>query len=219
MPEQAGEEERLARRFLRLALSRASRGSGSPTNFYNRRTSVQPIPDLSGVLGPLRWALIGGIALRAYAPERMTLDVDILIHERDALAARQAFIAANYRIIAELAIGGFSAQEELRPDAMPVDVIARKDPWIEDALANPHHDRAGHPVLARPYLTLLKLQAGRTQDLADIQRLLATTPTTERASTRNLIERYTPHLVEDYDSLVTLADLEFGSPPHEDEQD
>jgi hypothetical protein len=40
-----------------------------------------------------------------------------------------------------------------------------------------------------------------------------------RASTRNLIERHTPHLVEDYDSLVTLADLEFGSPPHEDQQD
>ncbi|MGH3088535.1 MAG: hypothetical protein ACRDSJ_14600 [Rubrobacteraceae bacterium] len=210
MSERAGEGgERPARRFLRLALSRASRGSGSPANFYNRRTSVQPIPNLSGVLDPLRWALIGGIALRAYAPERMTLDVDIVIHERDAPAARQAFIAANYRIIAELAIGGFSAREPC-PDAMPVDVIARKDPWLEDALSAPCRDRAGHPVLARPYLTLLKLQAGRTQDLADVQRLLATTPAAERASTRNLIERHTPDLVEDYDALITLADLEFG---------
>lgn len=210
MPEREREGgERLARRFLRLALSRASRGGGSPAEFHERRTSVQPIPDISGILDPLRWALIGGIALRAYAPERMTLDVDIVIHERDIPAAREAFIAANYRIIAELAIGGFSARES-HPDTMPVAVISREDPWLDDALADPRRDRAGHPVLARHYLTLLKLQAGRTQDLADIQRLLATTPATERASTRNLIERHAPDLVKDFDSLITLANLEFG---------
>ncbi len=168
---------------------------------------MQSIPDLSVVLGGLRWALIGGIALRAYAPERMTLDVDILIHERDAPAAREAFIASGYRITGELSIGGFSAE---KPDSMPVDVVARDEPWLGDALADLRRDPEGHPVLARPYLTLLKLEAGRTQDLADIQRLLATTPDAERASTRNLIERHAPDLVEDFDALATLSDLEFG---------
>ncbi len=209
--------ERVATRFLRLALRRAARGTGSQEGQLYRRTSVQPIPDLASVLGPLPWALIGGIALRAYAPERMTLDVDIIMHERHARAAREAFVEAGYEIVGELSIGGFTAREEEAPDEMPVDVMTRGDPWLEDALAEPHLDDAGYPVLPRPYLTLLKLQAGRTQDLADVQRLLASTPPAERASTRRLVEDYAPGLVEDYDSLVTLADLEFG-PPREEQQ-
>lgn len=207
--------ERVATQLLRMALKRGARGTGSQKDLYDRRTSVQPIPDLAPVLGSLRWALVGGIALRAYAPERMTLDVDIIMHERDARSAREAFVEAGYEITGELSIGGFTAREGA-PDAMPVDVILRDDPWLEVALANPHLDPAGHPVLPRPYLTLLKLQAGRALDVVDVQRLLVSTPPAERASTRRLVEAYAPGLAEDYDSLVALADLEFGPPPEED---
>ena len=206
--------ERAATRLLHMALRRAARGTGSQTGLlYERRASVQPIPDLASVLGSLRWALVGGMALRAYAPERMTLDVDIIMHERDARAAREAFVDARYEIVGELSIGGFTAREA--PDEMPVDVITRGDPWLEGVLAEPHLDDDGHPILPRPYLTLLKLQAGRTQDLADVQRLLAATPPAERVSTRRLVEAYAPDLTEDYDALIALADLEFGPPREE----
>lgn len=206
--------DRPATQFLRLALRRAARGTGSLSSFHNRRTNVQPVPDLTSVLAPLRWALVGGLALRAYMPERMTLDVDVLIHERDATAARRAFVDTGYDIVGQLSIGGFTVRQP-EPDAVTVDVITGRDPWVDDALAGPHYDSGGHPVLPRPYLTLSKLQAGRTQDLADVQRLLAGTPPNERASTRQLVERYAPDLAEDYDSLVTLADLEFGLPQEE----
>jgi hypothetical protein len=210
--------ERAATRFLQLALKRAARGTGSQTDLlYERRTSVQPIPDLAAVLGPLRWALVGGMALRAYAPERMTLDVDIIMHERDEAPAREAFLDVGYEIVGELSIGGFTARAEGAPDEMPVDVIARRDLWLDEVLADPHLDDDGHLVLPRPYLTLLKLQAGRTQDLADVQRLLAATPSAERASTRRLVGAYAPDLTEAYDALITLADLEFG-PTREDQR-
>lgn len=173
---------------------------------------MQPLPDLLPLLHGVRWVLVGGLALRAYMPERMTLDVDILVHDRDAAAVRAAFEAAGYRVIGQLSIGGFTVQIS-DPDAMPIDVLTRDDPWLDDALAHPVYDNAGYPVLGRPYLVLIKLQAGRTQDLADVQRLLARTPSTERAAIRDLVERFSPELVEDYDSLVTLADLEFGPPP------
>lgn len=208
---------RSARRFLELALRRSARGSGSLKDFQNRRSSVQPIPDIASILGELLWALAGAIALRSYAPERMTLDVDVLIHCRDEWSARQRFLEAGYEIAGELAIGGFSARQASpgteEGEHLPVDVIAREDPWLEEALANLYHDEDGRPVLARPYLALQKLQAGRTQDLADVQRLLAGTPPAERERTRQLVGRYAPELVEDYDSLVQLADLEFGPPP------
>lgn len=38
-------------------------------------------------------------------------------------------------------------------------------------------------------------------------------PRPERTSTWRLIEHHAPELAEDYDSLITLADLEFGPPP------
>jgi hypothetical protein len=91
-------------------------------------------------------------------------------------------------------------------------VITRSDSWLDTALLAPAQDSAGYPVLGRPFLILLKLEAGRTQDLADVQRLLAYTASEERASIRTLIVAEQPELVEDYDSLCILADLEFGTP-------
>ncbi|MCU0490341.1 MAG: nucleotidyltransferase family protein [Chloroflexaceae bacterium] len=172
---------------------------------------MQSVPDLQRILGSIRWVLVGGLALRAYMPERMTLDVDILIHERDGDAVRHACLAAGYHLVGLLSIGGFSLQSA-DSNEPPLDVLTRSDNWLDGALASPSADAAGYPVLGKPYLVLLKLQAGRTQDLADIQRLLARTPTTERQSIRNLVFQESPDLVEDFDSLVTLADLEFGPP-------
>jgi hypothetical protein len=173
---------------------------------------MQQVPDLHSLLGAMPWALVGGVALRAYMPERATLDIDILIHERDALAARAAFLKAGYSFSGTLSIGGFTVQ---LGDESPIDVLTRNDSWLDAALAQPVQDRAGIPVLPRAYLILMKLQAGRTQDLADIQRLLALTSAPERASVRGIVERYSPELTEDFESLIMLADLEFGSPPTE----
>ncbi len=172
---------------------------------------MQPLPDLQNILAPVPWALVGGLALRAYMPERMTLDVDILVHERHSEAARLALLDAGYHVTGQLSIGGFSVQSD-DSTVPPIDVLTRADPWLDAALAQPVADPAGYPVLGRPYLILLKLEAGRTQYLADVQRLLARVPQPERDAMRLLVQRYALELVEDYDSLCTLADLEFGPP-------
>lgn len=178
---------------------------------------MQPIPDLNQILGSIRWVLVGGLALRAYIPERMTLDVDILIHERDSLRAREALERAGYVVTGLLSIGGFSVQLG-GSDSPPIDVLTRVDAWLDQALGSPVLDPAGYPVLGRPYLILLKLQAGRTQDLADIQRLLARTSVAERVMIRQLVAHEAAELIEDFDSLCTLADLEFGPPPAHERQ-
>lgn len=168
---------------------------------------MQPIPDLT-LMGAIPWVLVRGLALRAYMPERTTQDVDILIHAQDEQAARSAFTQAGYTITGTLTIGGFTANP---PSGVPIDVLASMAPWLDLALAHPGRDAAGYPVLPRPYLMLHKLQAGRPQDWVDVQRLLRNTPAAERAETCTLIDRYAPDLVEDYDSLITLADWEFGT--------
>lgn len=196
--------------FLRLALRRAARGTGSLPAFFERRTAIQAIPPLYAVLGSICWVLVGGLALRAYIPERMTLDVDILIHERDSAMTRMAFVAAGYRVPDQLSIGGFSVQPDTA-DARPIDVFTRADAWLDGVLAAPAHDSAGYPVLPRTYLILLKLQAGRTQDLADVQRLVALTSAAERVTFLEVVRQECPELVEDLEALFMLTDLEFGS--------
>jgi hypothetical protein len=165
---------------------------------------------LHDVLGATQWVLVGGLALRAYIPERMTLDVDILIHERDSERTRIAFEAAGYRVTGQLSIGGFSAQSD-EPDAPPIDVLTRSDAWLDAVLTAPVRDAADYPVLPRAYLILLKLQAGRTQDLADVQRLVAYMSSAQRAEFTQVVQAASPELVEDLESLYTLADLEFGA--------
>jgi hypothetical protein len=192
-----------------MALRRAARGTGSSFAFLQQRTAMQALPDLSMILGSIHWVLIGGLALRAYMPERLTFDIDILVHERDSPAVRTAFLASGFVLVGELSIGGFSVRTTTT--SAPIDVITRSDSWLDTALAAPARDSAGYPVLGRPFLILLKLEAGRTQDLADVQRLLAYTAPEERASIRTLVVAEQPELVEDYDSLCILADLEFGA--------
>ncbi|HMO55756.1 MAG TPA: hypothetical protein PKA05_00395 [Roseiflexaceae bacterium] len=201
---------RPATTFLRLALRRAARGTGSTPEFFERRTAVQALPALHQILGSIPWVLVGGIALRAYIPERMTLDVYILVHQRDEERVRAAFLAAGYRVTGLLSIGGLSVQS-VQASEPPIDVLTRADVWLDDALAELVHDSAGYPVLGRSFLILLKLQAGRTQDLADVQRLVAHTSAEERTAYLQLIRRESPELIEDLESLYTLADLEFGN--------
>jgi hypothetical protein len=170
---------------------------------------MQPIPPLHDLLGTTPWVLVGGLALRAYIPERMTLDVALLVHDRDGEAVRRAYAAAGYQVTGQLSIGGFRVLA-VEPGAPPIDVLTRSDAWLDAALAMPARDPAGYPVLARTYLILLKLQAGRTQDLADVQRLVAYTSAAERDEFAQVVRRESPELVEDLESLFTVADLEFG---------
>jgi hypothetical protein len=81
---------------------------------------MQPVPDLADILGTISWVLVGGIALRAYMPERTTLDVDIMIREEDEARARTAFLNAGYVITGNLSIGGFSVRRVHEEDTPPV---------------------------------------------------------------------------------------------------
>ena len=198
--------------ILKMALRRAKPGTGSSNEFLDRRTAMQPTPDLSTILGTIPWVLVGGIAIRAYMPERITFDVDVVIPEKYELRARKAFTSTGYMITGELSIGGFSVREEHNADAPPIDVLVSRAAWLREALAHPEHDAAGLPVIPRPYLMLMKMEAGRERDLSDVKRMLRDTPQSERSSTRVLVAHYAPEMVEDYDALIQLADIEFGSP-------
>ena len=78
------------RLYLSLAQKRVKPGSGSSLSLLLARTWRQPVFDLR-TLFTVPFVVMGGVATRLYSPERMTDDLDILVHaDHAAQVAREA---------------------------------------------------------------------------------------------------------------------------------
>lgn len=164
-------------------------------------------PDLRRILGDIPWAVCGAVATRLYMPERATADLDIVILTRDAAAVHGRLSAHGYRRESDLAIGGSAWRS---PDGQDIDVIERGDAWVADALteaaANP--DAQGFPVLPLRFLVVMKLEASRAQDLADLTRMLGSAGEHELDEVRRAIRDLMPADRDDLEALIRLGRLE-----------
>jgi hypothetical protein len=129
----------------------------------------------------------------------------VLVSAHDAPTAHQELSKAGAQQIGTLSIGGSTWA---LPHGMTLDLIEGHEPWINDALSHPAHDDTGLPVIALPFLVLMKLNAGRVQDLADITRMLGQADDAVLHDVRTTVQRYMPDAVEDIESMITLGKLE-----------
>ncbi|MDY7078316.1 MAG: hypothetical protein SXV54_15475 [Chloroflexota bacterium] len=182
-------------------------GTGSAPEFLRRRTAMITWPDLRSVLRDIPWAVVGGVATRAYMPERATKDMDILVRRDDSDEVRERLEAAGYEFITPLAVPGFLVRS---PEGAEVDVILGDYPWLGEALAHLCQDPAGLPVLDLPYLVVMKLDASRVQDAADLSRMLGLASDEEIERVRAVVARYAPEEAEDLESLIYLGQVEMG---------
>lgn len=197
------------RLLIDMALRRIQPGSGSGQHFLQRRTALNPWPDLRHILFGIHWVIVGGVATRAYMPERMTQDLNILIHTQDAETVLSRLQAASYQLVQKLSIPGFLLTS---PEGIELDVLLGEQPWIKEALASPAYDLANYPVLPLPYLILLKLEASRVQDIADVTRMLGWASEEMLEKVRQAIAQYAPQESDDLESLVFLGRQERSEP-------
>jgi hypothetical protein len=168
---------------------------------------MNPWPDLRSILQGIPWVIVGAVATRAYMPERATKDLDILVRASDGDVVRERLETAGYRYLSSLAVPGFLVHS---PQGVEVDVILGNYLWLEDALVHPRQDPAGYPVLDLPYLVLMKIAASRTQDVADISRMLGLASEDELMRVRAAAARYAPSEAADLESLIYLGQVEMG---------
>ncbi len=90
-------------------------------------------PDLTSILSPIRWAVVGAVATRLYMPERMTQDLDIVIRSVDGSQVRQKLTEAGFIYQGELSIGGSSW---LTPDGELVYILEGNDVWWIEAITD-----------------------------------------------------------------------------------
>ena len=185
-------------------------GTGSSHEFMLMRTAMNPWPDLRPILKGINWVIIGGVATRAYMPERMTKDLEVLVHKSDGETVIKRLEQAGYRIVSRLAVPGYLMAS---PEGIEVDVLFGDYPWLRKALAHPADDPAGYPVIGMPYLILMKLAAQRAQDWADASRILGWAPDAHLDEVRAVVKQYAPEDVEDLESLIFLGKKEQEIPP------
>ena len=171
---------------------------------------MNPWPDLRPILQGVDWVIIGGVATRAYMPERMTKDLDILVHKDDGEAVIAKLKDAGYRIASRLAVPGYLM---ISPEGVEVDVLLGDYPWLRKALTHPANDPAGYPVIGMPYLVLLKMAAQRAQDWADASRMVGWASDAELDEVRAVVAKYSPEDSEDLESLIFLGRKEQEFPP------
>ncbi|HEX5504640.1 MAG TPA: hypothetical protein VFW96_18630 [Thermomicrobiales bacterium] len=193
--------------FLALALRRARPGSGSARSFLLART-WQELPvalDVRRLATPC--VIVGGVATALYMPRRLTLDLDLLVAAPDAPTLQRELRALGWAREGTSSVGGTTWRA---PDGSKVGVLESTEPWARDAVTNPNRSPAGEPVIALPYLVLLKLAASRAQDLADISRMLGTADDSALDAVRRAVGTYRPEESADLESLIALGQLELA---------
>ncbi len=197
------------RQFINLVMKRVQPGTGSGLYFLNKRTWTAPVTDIKTLITQTPFVVVGGIATRLYMPERMTLDLDILVLTQDAQSLYTELEKAGSRKIGELAI--LRSQWEL-PDGTSLDVLESNADWVSAALAHPNIAPNGLPIIPLPYLVLMKLRSARTQDLSDVSRMMGGAEPDEITQVKQAICQYLPGALEDLDSLIILGQLERKTP-------
>jgi hypothetical protein len=192
--------------FIHLAKKYSKPGSGSHLSILKKRTWNFILPNLKQIITRSPFVVVGGVATRLYMPERMTLDLDILIRDEDAATVHQDLIQSRSILIGQLNIPGTTWK--LSDDSI-LDVLEGSEIWVSEALYAPNIAPDGLPIIDLPYLVLMKLIAGRSQDLADISRMVGGANDRQIAQIKDMVLKYLPSAIEDLESLLLLGKLEF----------
>ncbi len=201
---------RRRRIMINMCKRRIKPGTGSAPEFLQRRTAMHTWPDLRPILKGIPWVIVGGVATRAYMPERMTKALDVLVRRQDGSKVRERLEAAGYRYVSHLAVPGFLV---ISPEGVEVDVLLGDYAWLDEALAHPREDPAGYPVLDLPFLVLMKMASSRSRDFGDLGTMLGLASEEELERVRDVVSRYAPDEVDDLESLIYLGQVEMGKTP------
>ncbi|TAM73636.1 hypothetical protein EPN44_13155 [bacterium] len=160
---------------------------------------------LDDLFGGLPVMVVGGVATRAYAPERQTKDIDVMVeHERFAEAT------------STLAADGWKKNIDLPfPNAsLGLDIISTDQEWGREAFgAASAFDTTGLRVIPLAYLTLMKIDSARGIDQGDLTRMLGRLDNEQIEAIAAIVDRHAhdPQAAEDVRQYAALGRMEWDS--------
>jgi len=193
--------------FISIIKKRIRAGSGSDLGFLKRREMNKRVTDLRKIFLKTPFLIVGGVATRLYMPERMTLDLDVLISKECEIQAEEELLLAGCEKRGILSAGG---SNWLLPDETNMDLLSFDYSWVAEAIASPVIASDNLPYIALEYFIIMKLHSSRAQDIADITRMLGSLEDPELAKIREKAGKYIPDDLEDIESLIALGRLEYS---------
>ena len=94
------------KQFISLVMKYVKKGAGSSIEFLNSRSWTYAVTNLNDIIKQAAFVIVGGVATRLYMPERMTLDLDILVKAEDAQLIYEDLYRAKGQKIGDLSIAG-----------------------------------------------------------------------------------------------------------------
>ena len=176
------------------------------------RYEVQVKPE--ELFGDIPAVVIGGVAARAYAPERHTKDIDFLIDHSRFEEASERLRQAGFRKDRDLFFPNASLALYGRAwsrGQVIIDVVATPQLWGKRALEKRVLDQTGLRVVPLPYLVLMKLDSARGIDQGDLTRMLGRLNDGEVEEIIDEVERYSsdPAFADDVRQYAQLGRWEW----------
>jgi hypothetical protein len=203
--------------FLDLVQRRVQAGSGSdlwhlledPVEMREWWKVAQGQMQAAGI----RHAVIGGVAVIRYMPQRETRDLDFGVAVQDAPVVRQRVAALGWKYVGPLRAGTYGGSAWDTPQGNHVDILYLPDALAQELLAAAEDNRFdGMPTATLSHMVLLKLESGRGQDVTDVMRMMGHRSDAEVAQVRRFLVAHRYPDMEDYDQTVLLGRLEYGKP-------
>jgi hypothetical protein len=211
--------------FIDRVRRRGSRGAGSdlhallalPGKLHERHDLAM----IGQMFGDVPVCLIGAHAVAAYAPERMTQDVDCLTTAGQYEHASELLRQNGYRADGVLsfttsALGLFGSRWVPEKSGQMIDLISTRQGWADEALREPaQFTTEGDRVIPLAYLVLMKLDAARSVDQGDLSRILGRLADVELDAVAAVVEKYYSHdpgALEDVRQYAEVGRWEYQTP-------
>ena len=172
---------------------------------------------MESLFGDIPAAVGGGVATRAYAPERKTQGADVLVAHARYDETVEKLQSLGWRHDGDLfspnGMLGLYGSGWIKDDHK-LDVLATPQPWADEALAQEAFDQTGLRIVALPYLVLMKLDSARGIDQGDLTRMLGLLDEIALDHVVAVVERHynDPHAAEDVRQYAMLGALEYWTP-------
>ena len=203
--------------YLDVGLRKRPLGSGSNMETLMQSPREKLFIVMESLFGDIPAAVVGGIATRAYSPERKTKDIDVLVeHERYDEAVQKLRTlgwGADGVLHFPNSLLGLYGSAWLK-DGQKLDVLATDQPWAREALSDKSYDQTGLRVIALPYLVMMKIDSARGIDQGDLTRMLGLLDDAALERVVEVVRRHygDPHGAEDVRQYAMLGKMEYWTP-------
>jgi len=173
----------------------------------------QIIEELLVILEGFNYCLIGGLAIslqinraRVISPD----DIDLIVSKTDIIQLKDKLIQKgfNFHGTNNSNIGIWSSFSKGK---LEIDIKTAVKPYetkmLQDILKINYLQILRVKIAQIPYLLLLKMIADREKDMQDIILMLKTIPWDDIKKSKELIKKYLPDKIEDFEQYLEIAKL------------